>query len=92
MLNLASLDEIRTRVEQRFGQMKADIALCNKKYGTYGCAQILETLLMGMPVPNFMEKIEDGLIGKLSSGFGLFGGGNATKPSHPKGMFHLSFE
>jgi len=80
----ASLDEIRARVEQRFGQLKADIALCNKKYGTYGCAQFLETLFMGMPVPNFMEKIEDGLIGKLSSGFGLFGGGGAAKPSHPK--------
>jgi len=66
--------------------LKADIALCNKKYGTYGCAQFLETLFMGMPVPNFMEKIEDGLIGKLSSGFGLFGGGGAAKPSHPKGF------
>ena len=65
--------------------MKADLAMCNKRYGTYGSAQILETLLMGMPVPNFIEKIEDGLLGKLSSGFGFFGGVGSAKPSDPKG-------
>ena len=44
------------------------------RYGDLSFSLIIENLFSGLPLPNFMKHHAEGLMGKLSSGFGLFGG------------------
>ena len=78
----ASLDEIVDQVNPKFEYLYSNITKLKADYSGLGFMQILENLFIGLPVPNFIRHHEEGLMGKLSSGFGLFGGG--TKKSEPK--------
>ena len=52
----------------------ANINDMKSRYGDLSFSLIIENLFSGLPLPNFMKHHAEGLMGKLSSGFGLFGG------------------
>ena len=82
----SQLGEIQKAVEKKLYTLKKDILKCIRRFGDFGMAPVVENLFVGLPLPNFLQQHEAGLMGKLASGLGGFFGSKPA-PSTPRGRF-----
>ena len=70
----SDLEDIIDVISPKLEYLYANINNMKTRYGDLSFSLIIENLFSGLPLPNFMKHHAEGLMGKLSSGFGLFGG------------------
>ena len=68
------MEDIIDVISPKLEYLYANINDMKSRYGDLSFSLIIENLFSGLPLPNFMKHHAEGLMGKLSSGFGLFGG------------------
>ena len=70
----SDLEDIIDVISPKLEYLYANINDMKSRFGDLSYSIIIENLFGGLPLPNFMKHHAEGLMGKLSSGFGLFGG------------------
>ena len=68
----SDLEDIIDVISPKLEYLYANINDMKSRYGDVSFSLVIENLFTGLPIPNFMKHHSEGLMGKISSGFGLF--------------------